>query len=362
MDIKLVEAENNLIVAVHNMPAVSIILPFEPKMSLKSELNYSLKIAMEKVEKELMENYPGEKAIPVIQKLHELLQNLNYNTHKKSIAIFASPYIEKTFYLDLAVEEKIVIDESFEIRDLVYCKKQNIKYLILLLSANKSKMFLGNSSSFMLIKSNVSFSSNRDVPERVANFSDPDNLKEVQLKKFLHDMDEGLSIVLKAYPLPVFILGPEKVLGYFEKISKNVKSIVGLHHGNYDEASEPEMIKVLEPDINNWRKVKEDDLMHQVEKAIDAKKVVFGIKDVWDTATHKNGKLLIVEKDFIYPARQGKNPATIYKEDPSLNKAFYIKDAVDDVMEKILDNGGDVEFVDNDVLKEYGRIVLIQYY
>ena len=46
----------------------------------------------------------------------------------------------------------------------------------------------------------------------------------------------------------------------------------------------------------------------------------------------------------------------------SSNNPFYIKDAVDDIMEKVLQNGGDVEFVENGVLKDYERIALIQYY
>ena len=45
-----------LIEAVHYRPAVSIIMPFEPKMSLKTELMHSLKFAADKIELELKEN------------------------------------------------------------------------------------------------------------------------------------------------------------------------------------------------------------------------------------------------------------------------------------------------------------------
>src|SRR6516225_10080227 len=134
--------EQEVFGAVGALPTVSIILPFEPKMSLKSEVNYKMKVAVGKVEKELTLNYPADEALPVIEKLHRLLRNLNYNTHKKSVAIFVSPEIEKVFYLDVPVEEKIVVDEKFEIRDLVYNKKQNIQYLVMLLSAEASKTYL----------------------------------------------------------------------------------------------------------------------------------------------------------------------------------------------------------------------------
>jgi hypothetical protein len=52
----------------------------------------------------------------------------------------------------------------------------------------------------------------------------------------------------------------------------------------------------------------------------------------------------------------------IYKAQEPYNKFSYIKDAVDDVMEKVLETGGDVEFVEEGLLKEYQHIALIQYY
>lgn len=70
----------------------------------------------------------------------------------------------------------------------------------------------------------------------------------------------------------------------------------------------------------------------------------------------------MVEKNFIYPAQHGADANVIYKRDEINNNAFYIKDAVDDVIEKVLSSGGDVEFVDEGVLKDYNKIALIEYY
>ena len=114
-----ISSEEQSVIGTSCIPAVSIILPFDPKMVPKSEVELRLKVSLQKVEKELLSNYSGEQALPVIKKLHRMIKSLNYNTHKKSIAIFATPRAEKVFYLDILVEEKIVIDESFEIRDLV---------------------------------------------------------------------------------------------------------------------------------------------------------------------------------------------------------------------------------------------------
>src|SRR5580765_1392202 len=209
MNIHVSREEQELFGAIKYLPAVSIILPFEPVMSLKTELAHQLKIIQEKVERELIKNYPADKAVPVIVKLQNLIHHLNYNTRKKALAIFVSPVVEKVFYLDIEVNEKVIIDESFEIRDLICNKKQIIQYLVFMISSELSKTYLGNCSKFILIKSNL--------PENMDDFFEngqqeangsvynTEKLKEVRMEKFLHHLDQDLGLILKAYPLPVFV-------------------------------------------------------------------------------------------------------------------------------------------------------------
>ncbi len=357
--------EKAVLSAVKYLPAVSLILPFEPKLSPRPELEYRLKMAVNKTEKELMANYPPEKVQPLMDKLRKLVGGINFSTHKKSLGIFISPVVEKMFYLDIPVEEKLIVDESFEIRDLVYQKKQEIEYLVLMLSAKKSLMFLANNSDMKLVKSNLAehlYIAEKDLAERVANFSDPEARAEIILDKFLHQMDEDLSLMLKAYPLPVFVLGAERVIGHFRKLSKHKHDITEYIVGNYEEMPVPEIFNMVLPYVSNWRHVKQVGLLQQLEKAMNARKLAYGMDEVWQAATNKNSRLLLVEKGFVYAARQGADPDIIYKEELPSDYPFYIKDAVDDVIQKVLENGGDVEFMDDGSLAGYGRIVLIQYY
>ena len=69
--------------AVHYMPSVSIIMPFDPKMSPKTEITHALKLAADKVQREVAKNYPNELGRLVMQKLRRLITNLNFSTQKK---------------------------------------------------------------------------------------------------------------------------------------------------------------------------------------------------------------------------------------------------------------------------------------
>jgi len=354
-----------VIEATHYRPAVSIIMPFEPNMNGKAGLMQQLKFAIDKVDREVRENYKADMAGLVILKLKKLVQNLNFNTFKKSIAIYVSPVFEKVFYLDIPMEQKITVNGSFKIRDMLYARKEFHQYLVLILSGKLSKVYRGDYSSFVKVKSNVpdhiaAFAN--DDSERVANFTDPSKQKEIQLERFLRHTDDGLRFVLHAYPLPVFVMGSEKILGHFKSLTKNDKSIAGYVHGNFEEASEKELSHALQPYILDWKKVKQTDLKHQMEKAAGAGKLATGITDVWKAASQHRGRLLIVEENFNCSAEQGESEEIVRIAEEPFNKFSYIKDAVDSLIEKVLENGGDVEFVEAGTLKDYNQIALIQYY
>ena len=343
-------------------PAISILLPFEPKMSLKHELDHKLKTIAGKIEKELLTNFSAEKAIEVVKKLQHILAHLNFDTHKKSIAIFISPEIEKVYYLDIFIKERIIIDDSFEIRDLIDNKNQSREYLILHLTGKRSKIYLASNKTIQVIKTNVAdniYSYERDMPERVPHFDDPKKHKEILLEKFLHQMDDGLTIIHNAFPLPVFVIGSEKILGHFKKITKNQSAIIEYAHGGHEDLTESEIAKIIEPNIVDWNRIKQVTLSKQIEKANGEHKLASGIKEVLEAAIHKNSRLLVLEKDFSYPIKVAGGEE---KEKNESDHFFYINDMVGSVIEKVLEYGGDVEFVDNGQLKDYDHIALIKYY
>lgn len=355
------EHEVKKVEMIQSSPAVSLILPFEPKMMHEDILEQEVKEALGRVEKELLKNYPAEEAMPVLLKLHALVRSLNYTTHRKSIALFASPKLAKVFYLDIPVEEKLVIDESFEIRDLVYSHKRNIQYLVLVLSAEKAKTYLGNCSKFIRLHFNLAENVHayvHDAGEPVANFSDSKKRKEILLDKFLRHIDEGLSVILKAYPLPVCVIGSPRICGHFRKISRNTERVSEYIHRAAIEADETEIRSLVAPWRENWSHVRDKDLLQQLEAARHAGKAAAGIQEISKIVNAKNNRLLLVEKDFTWPVKN-REEEMHYRE---ADHPFYQKDQVDEIMEKVFHHGGDVEFVANGALAAYGRIALIRFW
>ncbi len=330
-------------------PCVSVIIPFNPKMVTKSQLRVTLKNAYDEVKRQLLsDNYQEDVSFEILSRLQHAIDDLDYTTHKESIAIFISASVEKVYYLTIPVEEKIVVDTSFKIRNLVLNKKDKHEFLLLVISAKKEKIFVGNREHLTQIILNRSNSLKRDLAERVGNFSDKKAEKETELKNFLKYIDNSLDLILKIYPLPLFIMTTKKTMGFFRQITKHDQFITGYVHGNFESASEYDLRNALEPQIENWRAVKEKDVRNRLGVAQNDLKLVTGVENVWNHANRKLGRLLVVEKDLNYPAHGN-------SEDTAPTK-----DVVDDIIEKVLESGGDVEFVDE--LKDYNHIALIEYY
>lgn len=356
---------NEVIESVNYRPAISIILPMEPRIGMKSELSRTLKAAADKVEKMIIHDYPTDAGSLVMQKLRTLIDKLEVDTQKKSIAIFISPSFEKVIFLDIPVEESIQVSDKFQIRDLVYAKKQMQKYLVLLLSSNECNIYLGSSVEFEHLQADSIQSVSKyinEVPERVANFSDMSERKEVLMDKYLKHIDDSLDQVLHTYPLPLFVAGTPRITGHFGKLTKHAGAVIGYVQGNYEEAEADELKKVLEPHVRDWRQVMQRDLLNRLEDAFSKNKLAAGIRNVWKEAMNNKGRLLVVEKDYVFPALHGNKKDEIHEITAQYQKHAFIQDAVDKIIEKVFESGGDVEFVDEGLLKDYGHIALIQYY
>ncbi len=340
-------------------PCIAMVLPIEKGMG-SSE---NLKRLTDRIENEIGSKYRRDKTTHVIEKLHHALSQINYSGNKKSVAIFVSPSYETVLHLDIPLEESIMVDEPFEIRDLVHSLHPADKYILLVQSAQSFRVFLGTQNK--LIKLKLSIPDNieaykNDIAEKIEYFTDTTDRKEIMMDKFIHHIDKELDNILNKYHLPVFVLGSERMNGHFKKYTHHEKVILDYIHGNYDDATIYQLGETIKPYLSDLRKKAQQELRLKIEQAMDANKVAIGIDEVWKSALNKKGRMLIVEKNYYYPhvVDQDGNLKGI---SPNVNPSP-LQDAVDIIIEKVLENGGEVQFADPEMLKDLGQIILIQYY
>lgn len=340
-------------------PCVAMVLPIENGI-ISPEY---LKRLTDRIENEINTNYKRDKATYVIEKLQHALTKVNCGSSKKSVAIFVSPTYETVIHLDTLMEETIMVNDPFEIRDLVDSMQPADKYLVLVQSGQSFRVFLGGQNK--LIKLKLSIPDNieaykNDIAEKTENFTDTTDRKEIMMDKFIHHIDKELDGILNKYPLPVFVMGTERMNGHFRKYTHHEKDIRGYIHGNYDDATPFQLGEVLRPHLTELKENSAKDLGQKIEQALNANKLVYGIDEVWRNAMDKKGRTLIAEHNYYYPHVVDENGNL--KSDTSAVNPSLVRDAVDVIIEQVLESGGEVRFVDEGFLKDLKQIALIQYY
>ena len=86
------------------------------------------------------------------------------------------------------------------------------------------------------------------------------------------------------------------------------------------------------------------------------------MEDVWHEVINRRGRLLLLGKQYLYDTNLLVSGELSYKTAEPYNKFSCIKNPIDEMIEKVLENGGDVELVSNGFLEEYGQIALIKNY
>lgn len=355
----------DVIEAAPRAPSLSIIQPFGSHISLKNEIKHRLKISADKVKRELKTHQNDEQCELVMRKLQALISGIEVPPNKKGVALFVSPKFEKMLYLDCPVKEKMIVDKSFEIRDLLYNAQQAVKFILLILSGLESKAFVAGNTTLSPLQSNIPssiYAYMTDTPERISNFSDVGEHKQIVIDKFLRHIDEELGNLINELQLPVVIMGADRILGQFKKLSRNTTHVIAYLEGNYESAPITELTELIQPHILTLQLRRQQELLKLVDQAAGQHLLATGIRQVWHDTFNNKAKVLVVEKNYRFIAQYGAEPDMIDEATMSDTNFSCIKDAVEQVIEKVLANGGDVVFTEDGALEMFGHVVLIKYY
>ncbi len=102
-------------------------------------------------------------------------------------------------------------------------------------------------------------------------------------------------------------------------------------------------------------------LINEFVEKIGERLGISGIQEIWEAAGEGRGFKLLVEKDFRCPGFVVENDPHLWLRPPQKPHRI-LADVVDELIERVIEKGGQVYFTDNDMLKDYGRVALIMRY
>ena len=291
----------------------------------------------------------------------------------KGIGIFISENISHIENFPFEVAEKIIIGDSFETRDMLYKEHYLAQYFVLALTMNSVRLFKGKDGMHIEIHDKNFPKEYHDdfIYEKTAFGSsysyslkntekDKSVIKMIRLKDFYHEVDKTLSEYLTG-EIPLIISGVAKCLSSFLEITAHQKAIITQISGNYSDKKKKEF------EMKTWKKVlqhqsnAENILIKDLENKYKTKQLVTGMKEVWKTAQEGKGLLLAVEKDFRQQGFERSSDKKIFVDGNGSPLKMH-SDAVDDLIELVLEKNGTVTFLKNGALKKMQRVALLTRY
>ena len=353
---------------------VSIIVPTHRLSPERRVDKLGVEAAVNKAKELLQIRYTVTNIKPLLASIDELYHAIDFTHNSDGVGLYISPNTKWMVQYPFPVEEKVMIGDNFEIRDLLYKEDYSRTYFVLQLSQKTVKLFECVRDIITEIKdkkfpchyeeeymySTPSRSSSSANAQVKSVEKDKSLLEEIRNKDFFRHIDEMLAGYLHENT-PLVLLGVEKEIAWFKKISLHNDQIVKTISGNYSYQRVSDIAGIVWPQMQAHLQQEHELLLKEFEEKVGEHHAVSGIQDVWQATKEGKAFKLLVEKDFRKPGFVEMDAGHLFLRPPQKVHRI-VADAVDDIIEMVLEKNGQVFFTENGKLKDYGNIALITRY
>ncbi len=350
---KLVELLN-----VKETPSVSILVPNDEPQSAE-KLRIQIKDDIKNAILELKQMHLDKKLILALEKrLHKGADFIRYQKQFRSLGLFVSNNTLEVIYLPVMIEHKVIVDHSFEIRDILLSVNRTFHYDVLLLNKKKTRFFNGFGQNLQELDSS-------DIPSGVDEYfnkeksSGGDTSKKdlIATQHYIKALDYFLRVHTSP-SIPLILIGDVKLLSYFKKYTRKPVKVLGEIQGSFHRENLLEIKQIIQPSLKDFQEKWENQLIESMKDEIDHLRYVSGIQEVWEAAAMNEARILILEKGYKQEGYSTQNGLFFVFDKKYAPQGQYREDAVDDIIEMVLGQGGESYFVAPGKLKAFDRIFL----
>jgi hypothetical protein len=341
-------------------PSVSILAPTHRTAPSNKQDPIRVKNLVRKAIDRLHGEFKKREVAPVVKNLQQVVRGVDWEHTLDGLALFAGRERSAAVGLPFRVKPRAVIDETFATRDLVYAFNRAPPYRALVLS-HKPALYDGWTTVLEEHRAGPFPMAHRG-PGGAAKLPggqgiNPSAVRDEAHRQFFRSVDEALGALQKANPLPVVVVGVERNLAFYREVTRQPEAIIGMLAGNHDQTSPAALGKLVWPVFESGSTLRRTEALVQLDEAVSAHRYASGIDQVWRAAVGARCRILLVEKEFKYPADLSAEGDRLL---PYTGRgAASLDDAVDAVIERVIDAGGEVFFYPSGDLDVHQRIAAV---
>ena len=342
----------------HNdYPSISLLAPTHRTSPANKRDRIVVKNLLAKGLDRLHDEFKKREVTSVVANLNKLVDRVNWKHTLEGLALFASKDEATAVYLPFKVKPRAVLDASFATRDLVYTLNRAPRYRVLVLTEKPTRLFEASTNvlteftdkPFPMVHIGPGGASKLPGGQGINRSA----VRDESHRQFFRQVDDALAALQKEDRLPLVVVGVDRYLAFYQEITKDPDAIVGLVAGSHDDPSPSSLGKLVWPVFKAGMTLAHRALV-RLNQAVSTNRHASGIDQVWRAAFDKRCQTLLVETDFEHPADVAPDGDRLL---PYTGRgAAALDDAVDEVIEKVLADGGEVFFYDPGSLDLHQRI------
>lgn len=351
--------------SLRSYPALSILAPTHRTTPENRQDPIRVKNLLKQAEERLLSEFSKREAKPLLSRLEALAAEINYSYVLDGLALFVSRDLAQKFYLPFAVKERVVVDQTFATRDLVYALNRSPRYWALALSEQPTRLYEGWRDTLLEV-------SNEDFPRAYEGPGVSESMpggrgvnksayRDERHRQFFRQVDAAFGRIAKADPLPLVVVGVDRYLAFFDEVSAHKNLLAAALAGSHDKTPAHDLAKLVWPLMEVYLASQRKQVLEDLEAAVSAQKYVSGVEAAWRLAQEGRGAVLVVEENFHYPARVDAGGLQLAPASELAGPEVF-DDAVDELIETVLGKGGKAVFVEDGALAAHQRLAMILRY
>lgn len=328
--------------SMRSYPSVSILANTPTGEPIGTATRTRLRHLADRAERRLAQE--GLASTEISAALAELIERTEGLRAEHSVALFASESHSDVMTLPVEVVERVVVDPTFATRDLVRALHRTPRHLVLLLSAQQARLFVGqgrsmtpaHGSKFPLVQ----------APGRPA-----------QTDRFLRTVDEALGAYLRVSTGPLVIVAAEPTASAFTALSRNLGRLAGVVPGHHLTASLDQIAELARPVVERYLLSRQAEALDLLETRIGQDRAAVGLDAAWLAARWERVEMLAVDHTYFAPARVSADGDRL-EPSTDVEHPDVLDDAVDEIIEQVLLRRGWVALVEPGSLPGGERIAV----
>ncbi|MDP1547013.1 MAG: hypothetical protein Q8L87_13420 [Anaerolineales bacterium] len=354
-----------LLQQIKGYPALTITLPTHRTSPENLQDPIRVRNLAEQAAVRLHKEFSKREITPLLERLDRLVEGIDYSHTLNGLGLFVNRDFALAIQMPFTLNECVNVGDTFLTRDLVFAMNRAQRYWTLVLSEKPTRLFECTSDTFVEVQEGgfpmIHAGPGGEQPLPGGFGIKKSAYRDEYHRKFFRQIDTALKPFLVDSPLPLVVVGVDRFLAFFNEVTKHKDAIMTTLQGSHDKTSPHELMQLVWPLVESALAEQRQQVLAELDKAVGENKYAATVGDVWRLAKEGRGRLLVVEEGFHFPARVDKTGMILIPADDAAAPDV-IDDAVDEIIESVLEKQGKVVFVENGQLEAHQHIALILRY